>query len=472
MKKNFIKDKKIRDFLYTMGANIITLITSLVMIFVVPKALSISEYGYFKIFTFYLGYIGIFHLGFNDGIYVNYGNYDYETLPREKFRAYFKFLTIFQVIVGALFCILSFVFVKDSERLTIYLFIGINIILLNITCYFEFLSQVVRKFRLYSINMVLSKIMYVVGVLGILLLDCRKATYLILFQTIVNFIIFLIYIYKYKDINFGKKTPLHTIKSDIKKNISMGFFIMLGNFVSIIIIGVDRIFVDKFFTVNDFAMYSFAVSLLSMIYIILNGIRTVIYPYLTRSDEKDLGKNYEIMKTAIFILLGYSLAAYFFCKVLVSAFLPKYVASLTVTAIIFPTILLSGEINIVTSNYYKTLKLEKSYTKNNIIAVAISLITIVIAFFGFRTQEAIATSSLLSFYLWGLYGDNFFKKRLGIKVHKHHLAEILTIVLFLVLSTKTNWYVGLALYIVGFTLIVLAFFIKEIKSLLSLRRKR
>src|SRR3712207_3119929 len=99
MKKNFIKDKKIRDFLYTMGANIITLITSLVMIFVVPKALSISEYGYFKIFTFYLGYIGIFHLGFNDGIYVNYGNYDYETLPREKFRAYFKFLTIFQVLV-------------------------------------------------------------------------------------------------------------------------------------------------------------------------------------------------------------------------------------------------------------------------------------------------------------------------------------------------------------------------------------
>ncbi len=472
MIKTLIKDKRIKDLTCTLGGNFITLLTGIILTFIIPKIFPMDEYGYFKVFTFYLGYVGLFHLGFNDGIYMNYGKFDYDTLPKEKFRAYFKFLWIFQGIVAIIIVLFSALFVKDSMRQIIYIFLAINIFVLNLTCYFEFISQCVREFRLYSRNMVLSKLIFSILVIISIFLHYTQAVYLIGFQTLVNIFILAIYMLRYRHINFGHGNSLASMEKEIKDNISLGFFVMLGNFVSIIIIGVDRIFIDKFFTSKDFAMYSFAVSLLSMVYILLNGIRTVVYPYLSRSKGQNSEKTYEKMKAITFILLGYCLITYFVFKGVVMKYLPDYIGALSITAIIFPTIVLSGEINIVTSNFYKTLKLEKYYTKNNIYAVAISLITIIIAFVLFRTKEAIATSSLVSFYLWEICGDKFFRKQIGAITIKHHIAEVITIALFLYLAFNYKWYISMMLYIIGFTAIVLTIFLPTIKNIKDTLIKR
>lgn len=466
-----LKDRRLRDLSYTLSANIVSLIGGLIITFGIPKLLSINEYAYFRVFTFYLGYVGVFHFGFNDGIYVNYGKYDYENLPREKFRSYFRFLCIFQSIVAALLFCTAAVLVQDKGRILIYLFLSINIVLVNVIGYFDFISQFVRRFKVYSLNLILSKGLYILGVVGFFFAKSKNGIYFIVLQTIVNVIIFFIYIARYKELVFGKGEGIKKASRDIKNNISIGFFIMLGNFVTIIIIGIDRMFVDKFFTVKDFAMYSFAVSLLSLFYLILNAITTVVYPYLTRSEDKHRGKTYETMKSVIFILLGYCLSGYFVFDIIVRLFLPQFVEALNITAIIFPTILLSGEINIVTQNYYKTLKLQKDYTKNNIAAVIIALITIIIAFLLFKSVTAIAVCSLLSFYLWEIYGDNFFRKILKINTLRHHAAELLAVSTFVILTLKVQWYIGFVLYIIIFTAIVLIFFKKDIREIKKLMLK-
>src|SRR5690606_22386704 len=99
----------------------------------------------------------------------------------------------------------------------------------------------------------------------------------------------------------------------------------------------------------------------------------VAYPYLSRINEGDLKRTYEIMKTVIIIILGYCLMAYFIFSVIVTNFIPQYSASLGLTSIIFPTVLFSGEINIVTTNFYKSLKVKKEYTINTIVAVVFHL---------------------------------------------------------------------------------------------------
>ncbi|MEG1796293.1 oligosaccharide flippase family protein [Clostridium sp.] len=467
-----LRDRRIRDLSYTLGANLISLISGLIITFVIPKMLSIEEYAYFRVFTFYLGYVGVFHFGFNDGIYINYGKYDYDTLPREKFRTYFKFLTIFQSIVAIVVFIVGAALTKDNTRILIYLFLSINIILVNLIGYFEFISQFVRRFAVYSFNLVLSKILYIVGVIGFIFINNNSGMYFMMLQTIVNLIILYIYIRKYKGIVHGKSYSIKELKDDIKHNISLGLFIMLGNFVTIIIIGIDRIFIDKFFSVQDFAMYSFAVSLLSMFYLILNAITTVVYPYLTRSEGKDKAKVYEIMKTTIFVLVGFCLSGYFIFDIIVRSYIPQYSEALKITAIIFPTILLSGEINIVTQNFYKTLKLQKEYTRNNVVAVAISLVTIIIAFLMFKTTTSIAMSSLISFYLWGIYGDRYFAKVIGINTKKHHIGEFLTISLFLYLTFRVKWYIGFILYIILFSIIVAILFGKNIKEIKNVILRR
>jgi len=465
-------DRRIKDLVYTLGANLISLLSGLVATFFIPKLLSIEEYAYLRAFTFYLGYVGIFHFGFNDGLYINYGKYDYDTLPKEKFRTYFKFLMFFQVLIAALVFLIALAISEDNKRIVIYLFLAINIIVVNLITYFEYISQFVRRFKVYSYNIVISKTLYILGVLGFLFINNNNGSYFMILQTVVNFIVLTIYIKKYKEIIHGKSYRIKSLMKDITHNISLGFFIMLGNFAAIIIIGIDRIFIDKFFTVKDFAMYSFANSLLSMFYLLLNAITSVVYPYLTRSEGKDKKAVYETMKTTIFVLVGFCLSGYFIFDIIVRAFIPKYSEALKITAIIFPTILLSAEINIVTQNFYKTMKLQKEYIKNSLVAVGISIVTIVIAFLVFRTTSAIAMSSLISFYLWGIYGDRYFKKVIGIETKKHHIGEFLTISLFLYLSFRVQWYIGFILYLILFSLIVLVLFGKNIEEIKNVILKR
>ncbi|MFT8316570.1 MAG: hypothetical protein ABF633_20305, partial [Clostridium sp.] len=123
-----ISDKRIMDFVHTISANLISLISGIITAFIIPKFLNIEQYGYLKIFTFYITYVGILHFGFNDGIYVKFGDVDYNKLPQTKFRFLFKFLLIFQLIITIISIFLILLFINDFNRVLVYLFIAVNII--------------------------------------------------------------------------------------------------------------------------------------------------------------------------------------------------------------------------------------------------------------------------------------------------------------------------------------------------------
>ena len=59
-------------------SNIIKLISSILIAFVIPNLLGLTNYGYYKVFVLYLTYIGLFHFGFIDGIYLKFGGLSYE----------------------------------------------------------------------------------------------------------------------------------------------------------------------------------------------------------------------------------------------------------------------------------------------------------------------------------------------------------------------------------------------------------
>ena len=466
------QESNLKNFIYTIGANVISLLAGIFATFVIPKMLSIEEYAYLRLFTFYLGYVGIFHFGFNDGIYVNYGKYDYEDLPKKRFRTYFLFLISFQILVALWVSVSAIFFQADYSRKIVFLILALNIIFLNLTSYFDYISQVTKRFKLYSFNMILSKILYVLGVLAYVFINNDKGMYFIILQTIINLIVMVIYGVRYKEIIWGKRMNLLEIKLDIKNNFATGFFVMIGNFMSIFIIGVDRIIIDKYFTVEEFAMYSFAVSLLSMFYIIVNAVTVFIYPYLSRNSNNSYGKDYLKMKKMIFIVIGMCLIAYYPFKFIIEIYIPKYLGALRITEIIFPTILLSSEINIVSANFYKILKLQKDYTKNNIIAGSFAVISAVVAYLVFKSSTAIAFSSLLSFFVWSLYSDYFFSKKFNISISRIKLIETITIIIFLILSFKCVWYIGMILYFVCFSTILYMFFKNDIKEICLLIKNK
>ena len=69
-------------------SNIIKLFAGVVVGFILPKIIGVSDYGYHKTFTLYATYVSLLSFGIVDGIYLKYGGKNYDQLNREQFRLY------------------------------------------------------------------------------------------------------------------------------------------------------------------------------------------------------------------------------------------------------------------------------------------------------------------------------------------------------------------------------------------------
>lgn len=72
---SIVKDMKgiIKNAFYATSANSLSMLASVLLSFVLPKFVSIVDYGYWQFFILYSGYVGFLHLGFCDGLYLRYG---------------------------------------------------------------------------------------------------------------------------------------------------------------------------------------------------------------------------------------------------------------------------------------------------------------------------------------------------------------------------------------------------------------
>ena len=91
MQTTLKKKDKIPAF-FSVFSNLTTLISVLVLGWILPKFMSVESYSYYKTYTLYAGYLGVFHFGFINGVYLKYGQFDYNDLPQNEFKCYTKLL--------------------------------------------------------------------------------------------------------------------------------------------------------------------------------------------------------------------------------------------------------------------------------------------------------------------------------------------------------------------------------------------
>ena len=84
------------------------LITAFYTLFL-PRFTNLYNYSLWQLFIFYYGYLGFFHLGWNDGIYIKYGGYKYSELNQLSLFLQFWLLIIFQF-----FCACTILFLLNK----------------------------------------------------------------------------------------------------------------------------------------------------------------------------------------------------------------------------------------------------------------------------------------------------------------------------------------------------------------------
>lgn len=375
--------------------NIINLTFSLITNFVLPKYLSIDAYAEIKTYQFYVNYVGILHLGFVDGLYLKYGGKSYENIDGEKLHEEIAVYRLFQIIVSLIGVIIA----VCGHNITL-IFVALTIFPFNLfTCYKSIL-QAIGEFGTYSRVMNANTIMlFLTNVLCMLLVDANNAVPYILLYTLIYFALW-IYLEKENQKHFSQvnnKSIICWNTSILLSNIKSGILLMLGNFSSIILTGLDRWFVKFLLNNVAFAQYSFAVSIENFVSFAVSPISTTLYNYFcyehSKEEIKSIGNSIVLFAAAI-------ISCAFPAKFILEIYLTKYIEATGALIFLFEARLFFIIIQCLYVNLYKARKMQKQYFIKLSIVIIAGVLFNVVCFEILPCKEAFALGTLLSGMLW------------------------------------------------------------------------
>ena len=424
------------------------MISGVVIGFVIPAVLSVDSYAYLKTYTFYLSYIGLLHFGFIDGMYIKYGGKDLEVIDKQEFKLEHRVFIIIQIIITILFITISFY----KNDIIIFLF-SLSIIPINTLSFYQLFYQSIGEFKKYTnISYVYTLIYLITNVLLAIVFRSKNYIGYCITSILANGIVFLYLEYKFV-IEFTKIKVKYDRK--VWNNIKVGFFILLGNLSVVMFYAIDRWFIKLFYTVNDFAYYSFAISMLNIINVLVGAISVTFYNYLAKDENEEKVKK---LKRYFIILGAFASLGYFALAGIVNIILNKYILSLNIIAISFAAYPYMIVINALYVNLYKARKNEKKYLKVVLLMVIISTIYNTIAMLLSKNSVAIAIATTLSFITWYIYSSRDFKYLKSTR--KESIYLFINLIGFLLASNFLNWFLGGVTYFIIF-LISTWFIFKE-----------
>lgn len=446
-----------KSILAVLGSNIVSMLVGIVGGFLVPRFLGITEYSVFKTYGLYLSFVGLFSLGYVDGIYLKYGGIRKDQVSRGTLQSETWFFVIFQLAAGSLVTILG---VLSGQQLVF--FIGLTVFAHNMIGFYRLFYQAVGDFRTYSlINAIQPTINLVLIILLIFAFRIRSGIAFVIASVALDYIVFA-FLFSRHFSGLSGASGLRFLKQGIS-HIKIGIFIMVGNLSSTFFYSMDRWFVKVLLKTEDFAFYSFATSMMHMVLILITSVAMTFYPMLARRHQEEA--LVKTLKSYLLILGAFAGAAYFGFDFVVRWMLTDYIPSLEVIEILFAGFPAIAVINAIYVNMYKAQKVEKKYFFTVFGMMAVSFGLNALAVIIDRSIWTIAAATTIAFYFWFFFSSKDFKGT------RTNLREIAYLTGFLIVFFSTTrlffWWTGLPLYLVGIFGITLLFYKKEFLDLIS-----
>lgn len=435
-------DKLLKNIARVLSANFIVALVGFIGSFIFPKILTIEAYAIYHTFTLYTGYITALHLGFASGMTIKYAGENYRDIDVAQYKSEIRVLLFLWGAFTILFAAIALF--QKNEML---LYVALAVIPVGLVGSYKSFLQSWTRFKTFSaISTILAVLVPVVAIGYYLINHNLPGSIYILIFLAVNWIVTLyVLIEIWKKVRGVKSNKLIT-KANIETE-KIGIAILIGNYINILLTSVDKQFVKWFFSTNEFAYYSFAMSMQSIMTVFITSIAQPLFPAMAQGKFKD--EEYSLIKDLLFIFGSLSGCAYFLLSIIVNKFIVKYIPSLEVIGIYFVIFPVMAVINCLYINLYKIKGMMKTYvtTLTGILTIAVVLNACFIYIFGNYTGVALATT--ITYFLWFFVGAIQFK---FINVKQKDIIYLLIYMAIFFFTTKyLNDYIGFALY---FTLIL------------------
>lgn len=445
----------IKKIYYSFSANIISLLISIISLIFLPKFMDIKSYGVWQLYLFYTSYLGFFHFGWIDGIYLRYGGYDFNKLNKTIFTSQFITLLITELMISLIGLIAIYTVINDELLKQILIFTCCVLVPVIITTFANFILQITNQIKEYAILTLCGRILFFISLIIYFSFGNNGYNELI-YLDIISKIISLFYgLYLIKDLFILKLDTVSSILKETYQNLNVGSKLLLANIAGMLILGIIRFGISQVWDVETFGKVSLTLNCSNFLMVFINALSVVFFPILKRTDESKLTDIYvKIRSLLTSTLLGF-LIMYYPIKLILDWWLPKYQDALIYMAILLPICLFESKVSLLTNTYLKSLRQEKLMLKINFGAVILSLILTYITTVLLHNLNLAVLTILILFAFRSICSEILLGKLLKITLSKDILQEILLVSLFVYVNfIYSNLIVGFLMYTITFLIYI------------------
>ncbi|HEU5643060.1 TPA: hypothetical protein VVO38_002156, partial [Streptococcus pneumoniae] len=218
--------------------------------------MGVTEYSYWQLYIFYLTYIGFFHLGWIDGIYLKYGGLEYTNLDRKQFYSQMILFSSFLMLISLVLFTLNLITVRDENARYIYNMAIISMIVTNLRTLYVYILQMTNRLKDSSVILISDRVLYVLLLFMFIVFGWHEYKVMIWADILGRTFSLMLSFWICKDIVFQ---PLSKFILDFKEsldNIRVGINLMLSNIASSMIIGIVRMGIQWNWNIETFGKVS------------------------------------------------------------------------------------------------------------------------------------------------------------------------------------------------------------------------
>jgi O-antigen/teichoic acid export membrane protein len=443
-------------------ANLGTLACTGALAFVLPRFLSVEDYGYYRLFLLYGGFAGILHLGFLDGLLLRWAARPVPRL-RNELSSSLLFLTLEQVAVLAP-VILAVAFLLPGIYLWITLAVSAYAVLWNWATLGQCALQGLKLFTHLSFFIILGPFLILIAAVALHLTHRLNLQSLILTCLAANLVAAAsLWLFVRRRVPDSRRASRNVLSRGFTY-IGLGWSLVCANLLALVALTLDKLVLSRVSPIRDFAIYSFATNALALTYNMILSLARVLFPYL--SDGIPVAVRIRAYFTGERILLliwAAGLATYFPIAWLIARWLPRYVESLPIIRILMLATGFTASIHVLHSSYFRVVRKQGRFLIGALSGVASAALFLAI---GARTGQ-------LTHFAWAMVGAtltwwlvNEFLLRDVLNHNSRRILGTLALtavcsITYLLCTSLSNLAVGFFLYL-GWTTLLFAFLGKSL----------
>jgi O-antigen/teichoic acid export membrane protein len=339
-----------------LGAQLIVLGTGIVKSLLLPHVMSVESFAYWQQYVLYSGFVGIFALGFNDGVYLLYGGSSYDDLPFKKLRTAFRFYCgMLLLFAGA---IALYALAQDAGRGFGFFFVALDTFILCVSGLMTYVLQITDQFKWYALCTVIDKFVFLGAAATMSLLGVADHRMYVVADFISKIVSFFIFVWRCRRLVFGSAAGVKEGWQEFSGDIKIGINLMFANFAGMLVANLGRFIVEWFGGLDGYAYYSFGTSVTNLVLTLVTAVSSVLYPALKRLPDDAYGSYYERIDRVVFWLACAGLAVYFPAYLGVEAFYAKYTPMLAYLNLLFVAAVYQSKMSVLVNTFYNALRKE------------------------------------------------------------------------------------------------------------------